>query len=128
MADVQTTQSVMENHVGTLIGFVVSETGFGYPPKTTVSLKSPSTSKIYGKFETVISPEGNILSVNVDKALILLIPTEVPKVVINTTTGGGIVAVLRPVMNYVRVDPTEESSVFDSNDETIISVIDCVGK
>lgn len=128
MTEIQVTQSVMENYVGTLIGFVVSETGFGYPQNTTVSIKSPSTSKVYGKFETIISPEGNILGVKVTTPLALLISTEIPKVVINTTTGGGIGAVLRPVINYVRIDPTQESNVFDVNDDTVISVVDCVGK
>ncbi len=128
MADTQITQSVMENYIGIVIGFVVSETGFGYPKNTTVSIKSPSTSKVYGKFETVVTPEGNILSVNVNKPLPLLISTEVPQVVINSSTGGGIGAVLRPVINYVRIDPTQESEIFDVNDENVISVVDCVGK
>jgi hypothetical protein len=118
----------MENYIGIVIGFVVSETGFGYPKNTTVSIKSPSTSKVYGKFETVVTPEGNILSVNVNKPLPLLISTEVPQVVINSSTGGGIGAVLRPVINYVRIDPTQESEIFDVNDENVISVVDCVGK
>jgi hypothetical protein len=128
MADTQITQSVMENYIGIVIGFVVSETGFGYPKNATVSIKSPSTSKVYGKFETVVTPEGNILSVNVNKPLPLLISTEVPQVVINSSTGGGIGAVLRPVINYVRIDPTQESEIFDVNDENVISVVDCVGK
>jgi hypothetical protein len=128
MTDTQITQSVMENYIGIVIGFVVSETGFGYPKNATVSIKSPSTSKVYGKFETVVTPEGNILSVNVNKPLPLLISTEVPQVVINSSTGGGIGAVLRPVINYVRIDPTQESEIFDVNDENVISVVDCVGK
>jgi hypothetical protein len=119
--------SIMENYVGYIIGFLVSETGFGYPKDTTVSIKSPSTSKVYGKLPTTVSPEGNILAVNVDNPITLLIQTEVPQVIINTSTGGGIGAVLRPVINYVRVDPTQEPSTTDGS-EDVIFVVDCVGK
>lgn len=123
--------TVMDGYEPEVVDVIVVEPGFGYPDDVQVCVASPSITTsngdqlVYACFETVVSPEGNILSVNVTRPVTGIEPTERPEIIINSEVGIG--AVLIPVVRYTRVDLTQEPPVVNNSGE-VISVVDCVGK
>ena len=119
--DTQTSGSNSQDgktYVSELERIVVNNPGYGYPENTTISANGYTFTPVFGA-------NNGIVDVIVDKPIYF---NDLPEIEINTDIGGGVGAVLVPVLKFTEITSGNDPKLAAIDPTLIIKVVDCVQK